>query len=129
MKRKRFSEEQIIRILKEAEQEHRTISEVCREHGVSENTFYRWRQKFAGLSVPELRRLRELERENAGLKRMGAGHMPIGADTGRGRGAPERMGKWDTAYSRSLGERAWTNSKSAFSDFVAALRTCATSSG
>jgi len=70
MKRKRFTDEQIIRILKQAEREDKTVAEVCREHGVSENSYYRWRRKFGGLSVPELRRLRELERENARLKRM-----------------------------------------------------------
>ena len=70
MKRKRFTDEQIIRILKEAEREDKTVAEVCREHGVSENSFYRWRRKLGELSVPELRRLRELERENARLKRM-----------------------------------------------------------
>ncbi len=70
MRRKGFSNEQIIRILKEAEREDKTVAEVCREHGVSENSYYRWRRKFGGLSVPELRRLRELERENARLKRM-----------------------------------------------------------
>ncbi len=70
MKRKGFSNEQIIGILKQAEREDKTVAEVCREHGVSENSYYRWRRKFGGLSVPELRRLRELERENARLKRM-----------------------------------------------------------
>jgi putative transposase len=70
MKRKRFSDEQIIRILKEAEREDRTVAQVCREHGVSENSYYRWRRKFGGMTVPELRRVRELERENARLKRM-----------------------------------------------------------
>jgi putative transposase len=70
MRRKGFSNEQIIGILKEAEREDKTVAEVCREHGVSENSYYRWRRKFGGLSVPELRRLRELERENARLKRM-----------------------------------------------------------
>ena len=70
MKGKRFSEEQIIRVLREAERQDRTVSEVCRAHGVSENTFYRWRQRYAGLSVPEVRRLRELEQENGRLKRL-----------------------------------------------------------
>ena len=70
MRRKGFSNEQIIGILKQAEREDKTVAEVCREHGVSENSYYRWRRKFGGLSVPELRRLRELERENARLKRM-----------------------------------------------------------
>jgi putative transposase len=46
------------------------VTDICREHGIGDNTFYRWRQKYAGLSVPEVRRLRELEHENARLKRM-----------------------------------------------------------
>ena len=70
MKRKRFSEEQIIRILQQAGEGGQSIGDVCRAHGVSENTFYRWRRKFGGLSVPEARRLRELEKENSRLKRI-----------------------------------------------------------
>ena len=70
MKGKRFTEEQIIRVLAEADRPDRTVGEVCRQHGVSENTFYRWRKRFGGLTVPEARRLRELEKENARLKRL-----------------------------------------------------------
>lgn len=69
MKRKRFSEEQIIKILKEAESAG-NIRDLCREHNVTEQTFYRWRNKFGGMEVSEARRLRELERENAELKKM-----------------------------------------------------------
>jgi putative transposase len=69
MKRKRFSEEQIIGILNEAEQTG-NIREVCRLHNISEQTFYRWRTKFGGMDVSEARRLKELERENAELKKM-----------------------------------------------------------
>jgi len=69
MKRKRFTEEQIIGILKEAEASG-NIREVCRLHNVTETTFYRWRSKFGGMDVSEARRLKELERENAELKRM-----------------------------------------------------------
>jgi putative transposase len=67
MKGKRYTEEQIIRILKEVES-GRSVSEVCRAHGVSEQTVYRWRNKYGGLEVPELRRLKELEEENRRLK-------------------------------------------------------------
>jgi putative transposase len=68
MKAKRFSEEQIVKILREAETTEGTIGEVCRKYGISEFTFYRWRRKFQGLSVSEARRLRELEKENTRLK-------------------------------------------------------------
>ena len=67
MKGKRYTEEQIIRILKEVEL-GKKIAQVCREHGVSEQTVYRWRSKFNGMDVPELRRLKELEAENHQLK-------------------------------------------------------------
>jgi putative transposase len=70
MKVKRFSEEQIVRILREAETGGKNIADVCRAHGITETTFYRWRPKFAGLPLPEVRRLRELEKENARIKRL-----------------------------------------------------------
>ena len=69
MKRKRFKEEQIITILKAAEVSG-NVRAACQEHNVSEQTFYRWRQKFGGLEVSEAKRLRELERENTRLKRL-----------------------------------------------------------
>ena len=69
MKGKRFSEEQIIGVLNEAEQTG-NIREVCRLHNISEQTFYRWRTKFGGMDVSEAKRLKELERENAELKKM-----------------------------------------------------------
>ena len=67
MKGKRYSEEQIIRILKEVES-GKAVAEVCREHGVAEATVYRWRSRYSGMDVPELRRLKELEDENRRLK-------------------------------------------------------------
>ena len=67
MRQKRFSEEQIIGILKEADQAGATIQQVCRAHGVSENTFYRWKRKYAGMTVADAKRLRELEKENSRL--------------------------------------------------------------
>jgi len=67
MKGKRFSEEQIIRILRELSG-GKPIAEVCRVHGVSEQSVYRWRSKYAGMEVADLRRLRELEAENRRLK-------------------------------------------------------------
>jgi putative transposase len=69
MKRSRFSEEQIIGILKEAEGSE-SIRGVCARHNITEQTFFRWRRKFGGMDVSEARKLKELERENAELKRM-----------------------------------------------------------
>ncbi len=69
MRRSRFSEEQIIAILNESEAGAST-GELCRRHGISENTFYRWKKKYSGLEVNEARRLRQLEEENRRLKRI-----------------------------------------------------------
>lgn len=69
MKRIRFSEEQIIGILKQSEAGAKT-SELCRQHGISAGTFYAWRSKYGGLEVDEARRLKQLEEENAKLKRI-----------------------------------------------------------
>lgn len=69
MKKKRFSEEQIIGFLKEAEA-GMPVKELCRKHGFSDAAFYGWRAKFGGLRVNEAKRLRELEAENAKLKKL-----------------------------------------------------------
>ena len=69
MKRSRFNEEQIIAILKEQEAGMAT-AEVCRRHGISSATFYKWKSKFGGLDVSEARRLRLLEEENSRLKKL-----------------------------------------------------------
>jgi putative transposase len=74
MKRSRFSEEQIIAILREQEAGAPT-AEVCRRHGVSTATFYKWKAKFAGMGVSEAKRLKALEDENSKLKRMLADAM------------------------------------------------------
>ncbi len=67
--RKRFTEEQIVAVLKEAEAGVKT-SEICRKHGVSDATFYKWKAKYAGLEVSDLRKMKALEEENSKLKRI-----------------------------------------------------------
>jgi len=68
MKRSRFTEEQIIGILKEQEAGQRT-ADVCRHHGISEATFYKYKSKYGGMQVSDAKRLRALEAENAQLKK------------------------------------------------------------
>jgi len=68
MKRSRFSEEQIIGILKE-HQAGATAADLCRKHGVSDATFYKWRSKYGGMEVSDAKRLKALEAENAKLKK------------------------------------------------------------
>jgi putative transposase len=69
MRRKRFSENQIIKILKEAESGV-PLTDLCRTHGFSKSGFYKWKAKYGGMEVSDLRRLRELEVENRRLKQM-----------------------------------------------------------
>jgi putative transposase len=71
MKRSKFSEHQIIAILKAVEA-GRTVKEVCREHEVSDATYYKWKTKYGGMEAADIRRLRELEDENRRLKQMSA---------------------------------------------------------
>ena len=69
MKNSRFNEEQIIAILKQSEAGAKT-SDLCRQHGISAATFYAWRSKYGGMDVNEAKRLKQLEEENAKLKRI-----------------------------------------------------------
>jgi putative transposase len=69
MRKSKFSESQIAEILKEAES-GMAVSDLARKHGISAATFYQWRSKYGGMSVSDMQRLRELEQENARLKRM-----------------------------------------------------------
>ena len=69
MKRSRFTEEQIIGVLREQEAGMK-VAEVCRKHGISEPTFYAWKAKFGGMSVSDAKRLKQLEAENAKLKKL-----------------------------------------------------------
>ena len=68
--KKRHSVEQIIRVLGEIEHSGLKISDACRPHGISEQTYYRWRSTYGGMEISEARRLKELEEENSRLKRL-----------------------------------------------------------
>lgn len=70
MKGKRFSEGQIVGILAEADKGEKTVAEICRLNGVSEQSYYRWRKKYGGMDTADVRRLKELEKENSRLKRL-----------------------------------------------------------
>jgi putative transposase len=72
--KKRYTEEQIIGFLQEADG-GLTVKELCRRHGFSEASYYLWRSKFGGMSVPDAKRLKELESENARLKKLLAESM------------------------------------------------------
>lgn len=74
MKRLRFTEEQIIAVLREQEAGMKT-ADICRKHGISDATFYKWKAKYGGLDVSDAKRLRALEDENGRLKRMLADAM------------------------------------------------------
>ena len=69
MRKTRFTESQIIKVLKEVEG-GRTATEVCREYGISSVTYYKWKSKYGGMEVSDIRRLKELEDENRRLKHM-----------------------------------------------------------
>ena len=69
MRKKRFTEEQIHEILKESEAGIQT-PELCRKYGISKNTFYNWRSKYAGMEISDLKKMRDLEDENAKLKKL-----------------------------------------------------------
>ena len=69
MKKSRFSEEQIIKILKESDAGMK-VQDICRQHGISDATYYKWKSKYGGMEASDIRRMREIEAENGKLKRM-----------------------------------------------------------
>jgi putative transposase len=69
VRKRRYTEEQIIKVLREQESGLK-VPELCRKYGISEQTFYRWRSKYGGMSVPEAKRLKFLEEENQRLKQI-----------------------------------------------------------
>lgn len=69
MKRSRFNETQVVAILKEAEA-GKAVAEICREHGISNATYYQWKSKYGGMEASELKRVKALEEENGRLKKM-----------------------------------------------------------
>ncbi len=70
MKKSRFTEQQVVRILAEGDQGEKSVIEVCREQGISTATYYNWRRRFRGMGVDEVREYRKLKRENARLKKL-----------------------------------------------------------
>ena len=74
MKKSKFSEEQVVRILGEVDA-GKTVRDVCKAHGLSDATFYAWRRKYAGLQTQDVAKMRDLERENGELKRLLAEQM------------------------------------------------------
>jgi len=69
MKKSNFTESQIVAILKQQDQ-GMTVNDICREHGIGQATFFKWKQKYSGIESSQLKRLKELESENSKLKRM-----------------------------------------------------------
>ncbi len=81
MKKSKFTATQVANILKEFDQ-GKSVEEITREHGVSRATFYKWRQRYGGMDASELKRIKELEEENAKLKRMYA-NLALELDTAK----------------------------------------------
>ncbi len=69
MKRSRFTESQIVAIIKKQEAGSK-VADICREHGISDQTFYKWKAKYGGMEASELKRVKDLEAENSRLKKM-----------------------------------------------------------
>jgi putative transposase len=115
MKKSRFSEEQVVAVLRQVEMGAKVL-DVCRKHGISDATFYNWKARYGGMDVSQLRRLKELEGENAKLKKMYAElalvHHALqdvvaknsspGTQSGVGAGhASQARGEWSASLSRA----------------------------
>ena len=100
MRRSRFSEEQLIGILKEHQAGRGVAAELCRKYGISDATFYKWRSEYGGLEVSEAKRLRSMELETAKLKRLSVDAMPDVSTL------KEMLGK--TSDAPGPGEERWT---------------------
>jgi len=70
MRKPKLTDEQIVALLREAERGENTITEICKKAGISEQTFYRWRNKFSGNTVQDVRKLKQMEKDNARLLRL-----------------------------------------------------------
>jgi putative transposase len=70
MKKSRFTEQQVVRILAKGDQGEKAIAELCREHGISPATYYNWRKRYRGMGIDEVREYRKLKQENARLKKL-----------------------------------------------------------
>lgn len=79
MKKQRFTEERIVAVLKEQEAGMK-VADLCRKYGISDATFYNWKAKYGGMEVSEAKRLKALEEENAKLKKLLAGVLPVSPD-------------------------------------------------
>ena len=113
MRKSKFSESKIVSLLKEAEA-GRKVSDICREHGISNNTFYQWRSKFGGMEASDIRRLKELQEENEKLKRMYADMALENRAIKDLLGIPEKRGRLNSKAvtaslgGRHIGQRRWS---------------------
>ncbi len=76
MKGNKFTEAQLIKILKE-EESGKTVNDICRKEGIHQSTYYNWKKKYGGMQLPEMQRLKQLEEENCCLKQMYAEYIPM----------------------------------------------------
>jgi putative transposase len=111
--KKRFNEEQIVRVLRRAEAADQTVAAVCKQQGISEQTWYRWKKKFGQMGVTEVRRLRQLEQENGRLKRIVASPWPFLSPFPKASGTrppfknEARMSKSKTVHRQTPGFRSF----------------------